>query len=286
MTDKLQIHPSGVETFAACGEQFRRRYLEGERIPPPSAIVVGIAVDRSVRANLSHKIATGYLLEPEAVKQAARDSLERQWQGEVLLEEGEKKSDSVDKALGLSDLHHRGIAPLIEPTHVARSMVVDLVGYDFQLAGEIDVQEGNRVIRDTKTKKVSPPRTMAHDDLKLTAYSLFAKVIDGKAPDTVALDVLWRTPARKEDKFVTLPSGRSDADHAAFLERVSEMDRSIKAGIFHPARQDDWRCSAKWCGYFGSCRFARRPQSVAVPDLAPLLVKSIEKVKEARKNGK
>lgn len=261
---KRQIHPTGVETFAACGEAYRRRYIEGERTPPAAAMVVGTAVDRSVRENLSHKIETGELLEAEAVEQMARDTLECEWgRGEVLLDEGESKDGAVDKAVGLAGLHRSALAPVIQPVSVARKCVIEVPGYDFQLAGEIDIQEAN-AIRDTKTKKTSPQADMAHDSLQLTAYFAFVRVVDGKGPAKVALDVLWQTPKRKESHFRVLESTRTVEDEIAFLERVAVMDMAIKAGVFHPARQDDWRCSAKWCGYFGTCKYARKPQTVTV----------------------
>lgn len=267
---KPQYHPSGLETWSACGEQFRRRYIEGEKTPPPAAMVVGCAVDRGVRADLGHKIETGELLPTEAAKDAARDALESEWQGEVLLDEGESKGSSIDKTVGLAGLHHSEIAPALEPTHVARKCVLEVEGCGFQLAGEIDVQEGSKSIRDTKTRKRPPVVSEADNSLQLTAYSLFAKVADGRPPDFVALDVLVETPKTKKRKTVILRSTRDQQDYQAFLNRVAIMDDAIKKGVFHPARQDDWRCSEKWCGYFDTCRYARSPKTVSVPDLVPV----------------
>ena len=279
MGELVQYHPSGVEKFFGCGEAFRREIIEGERNAPSAAMVVGTAVDRSVRENLEYKRQYGELLEPENVKAEARDTLEALWDAEVLLDEGETKDSSINKAVGLAGLHHEKLAPIIQPVHVARKWVLDVAGYPFQIAGEIDVQEPED-IRDTKTKKQAPPADMAHDDLKMTAYAMAAEKLDGVRPKAVKLDVLWETPKKRDRKFRVLESTRDERDYQAFLNRVVLMHSSIQAGIFGAAEQgNNWRCSEKYCGFFRTCRYARQPKSVAVPDLVPLLSESIERGK-------
>lgn len=70
-----QLHPSALGMFARCGEQFRRRYVEGERIPPGVAAVVGTGVHLAVGADLREKMTEGTLLPAEAVEAAARDGV-------------------------------------------------------------------------------------------------------------------------------------------------------------------------------------------------------------------
>ena len=69
MTDpkpKPHLSISQLEMLSKCGEQYRRRYIEEEIIPPAVAMLVGRSVDKSVDENLIHKIQTDELLSPGA----------------------------------------------------------------------------------------------------------------------------------------------------------------------------------------------------------------------------
>lgn len=271
MPGKPQLHYSGLDTLSRCGEQFRRRYIEKEIIPPGVASVVGSATHRTVKSNLSRKIETGLLLPVEEIADMARDGLVREWdekgvelQPEEKLE-GEKvvKAQATDKAVRLSVLHARDKAPVIQATHLERPWVVELVGYPLDLAGQIDIQ-GPGIVRDTKTAGKTPSATIADDSDQLTAYALAAKVIDGEAPAVVALDYLIdnKTPVAK-----TFTSTRDDSDFRALLNRVEVAIMALEKGIFVPARQTDWWCSNRWCGYFRSCRFVKQPKTVSLTNI-------------------
>lgn len=253
-----QLHATALNM--QCGEAFRRRYIEREIIPPGVAIIVGIATDRAVSKNLEHKRDTSELLPVEEVADAARDLLNETWEsGTVKLDQEEVEAglkavrgQAVDKTVRLSVLHATAKAPEIEPTHVQRKWSIELPGYPMDLVGTIDVQEGARAIRDTKTTAKSPPADAAERSLQLTAYALASKVIDGAAPDKVALDYLIDT---KTPQAKTLEATRGPEDYRALLARVETVTLAIERGVFMPVTPDHWACSIKWCGYAPSCRF-------------------------------
>ena len=68
-----------------CGEQYRRRYVEGEKIPPDLGQIRGRATHGGIDANIAHKIKEGEYLELEAVAQAASDRLDGELQDEFSL---------------------------------------------------------------------------------------------------------------------------------------------------------------------------------------------------------
>jgi RecB family exonuclease len=194
-------------------------------------------------------------------------ALAEEWQKGVALEEeyaelGEKKAEAVavDTTIALAKLHHTEAAPKINPTHVERPWVLDVDGLGIQLAGTIDIQEGTKAIRDTKTSKKSPAADAAHTSLQLTTYALAVRQIDGKCPERVGLDYLVHT---KTPKLVQIEGTRSEADFPHLLERVYQASRIIEAGLFMPASFDGWWCAPKWCGFYGTCKYAARPVSVA-----------------------
>jgi hypothetical protein len=264
---------SQLTMLSRCGEQYRRRYIEGEKIPPAIAMLVGRAVDESVTDNLTTKIEHGTLLPLEQVRAKARDTFSNTWAGEgvfltdedVALGPARVKGEAVDKSVRLAELHARQVAPGISPTAVQRRWEVSLekAGYAATLVGVLDIQEGSKRIRDTKTSGKSPSEDQADKSDQLTLYALGAKVIDGAIPDELSLDYLVDT---KTPKVVQLVSKRTEADFGPVLRRVERALEVIQAGAFTPANPEtDWWCSKSSCGYWASCPFVRRGATVTVP---------------------
>ena len=263
-TNKPQLHWSGIEMLSRCGEQYQRRYVEKEIIPPGVAIIVGSATHHSIKANLHAKLETGLLLPIEQIKDTARDSLVMAWNaGGVVLNEEEMaegaakvKAAAIDKAVRLSTLHASEVAPRLCCTHVERPWVIELTGYPVDLAGQIDQQEPE-TIRDSKTSGKSPSATVADESDQLTIYAMAVRVLDGIMPSRVALDYLIdnKTPVAK-----TFESTRTEEDFTPLLNRVEEAVKAMEKGVFVPASASHWICNPKFCGYWSSCRYTRRKQ--------------------------
>lgn len=266
------MHFSGLDRLWACGEQFRRIYIEMERPPRGSYMVVGSAVDRAVNQNLEEKILTGELLPVEQIKDIAHDSAEIEWNhGEVRLSDDEKKiglaqakADAVDKAVRLAVLHAKHIAPRLQPTHVQRPWAIEVPGLPFDVVGTIDVQEGPHALRDTKTSGKTPAGGIADMSDQLTMYAMAVQVLDGVAPVSVALDYLIdlkRGPVAK-----TFTSTRNEDDFRVVLARLENAAEVIQKGAFTPAKPTDWVCSKKWCFFFSSCRYAKQTKQFFIDD--------------------
>lgn len=259
------ISSSQLSMMSRCGEQYRRRYILKEKVPPGIALIIGSATHVSIEDNMKHKVETGELLPTEAVQESARDAVNRRWDDEgVFLDESEKKEDqdklrgnAVDSAVSLSTLHHTELAPLIRPAHVEREWWIDIKGYDCKLTGKIDLQEDltmNGRIRDTKTAAKSPVAGSADKNQQLTIYCLASKVLDGSiAP--LAVDTLVKT---KTPKVVTEYTERTEADFMPVLGRIETMLLALEKGVFLPTNPDNWWCSEKFCGFATSCRYFRR----------------------------
>ncbi|MHC4181025.1 MAG: RecB family exonuclease [Planctomycetota bacterium] len=271
MTDKPKhISYSAISMLERCGEQYRFRYIEGISIPPGVSLLQGRAVDDAVTADLRTKIDSGVLLPLEAVRDIARDALVNAWDhSEVRLEAeyvemgpAKAKAKAVDTSISLAELHHTEAAPKIEPTHVQREWALEVRGIPYPLVGVIDIQEGTKAVRDTKTSKKSPPKDAADKSSQLSAYALACKVRDGVMPEMLALDYLVAT---KTPKLVVLETKREMEQLRPFRNRLFNAVEVIQAGVFIPASPDAWCCSERWCGYWNTCRYAQRPVSVSVP---------------------
>lgn len=262
---RKQMHPSGLDMLSKCGEQFRRRYIEGEIIPPGTALICGTATHKSVKANLGHKLTTGELLALDSVSDAARDAVNDTWdrEGVRLLEDEQNvgldklRGLAVDKAIRLSRLHATHLAPTIQPRRIEYPWVLKLPEdrYDFDFAGTMDLEDDAGVIHDTKTKKASPKAGEADRDAQLTSYALFKAVQEHEQIVPVGFDFLIDT---KTPKVAIQRSIRVRSDFDVLLHRLEAANNCIKAGVFVPARESDWWCSKAWCGYSQTCPFFTR----------------------------
>jgi hypothetical protein len=267
MAGKPQLHVSALGM--KCMEQFRRRYIEREVIPPGVALIVGTGTHKGVDVNMHHKMATGELLPEDAVADAARDGVNLAWDGGVKLEPEELqrgmkivRGEAVDKAVRLAKLHHREKAPQINPIHAERPWALEIEGYPIDLVGRLDIQEADTV-RDTKTSGKTPADTCAQKSLQLKAYALAVKILDGKPPSRVFLDYLIDTKTPKSATFGHEPDAE---DFQAVLNRLEVIAAAMKAGVFVPVEPDHWACSERFCGYHSTCRFVCRPRLFAVPE--------------------
>lgn len=149
------------------------------------------------------------------------------------------------------------------------------------LFGDPGLGDLTQVVRDTKTSVKSPAKDVADHSLQLAAYSLASFTLDcdkcghehphnvcdtcgcdqfaGKLPDLGVLDYLVQTPAQQKRYIRSVQTKPKQSDINCFLERLDNWVLAEHAGIFVPAKTDDWRCSERWCGFWGVCRYAKRP---------------------------
>lgn len=271
--NKPQIHPSMLTMYERCGPQFQRRYGarfgwadKEEIIPPGVAFIIGISTDKAVSSNLQNVIDTHELLPLDAVKEIAFNEATGLWQNAVFLHDDETididktKGESIDMAVTLSALHAVELAPTLSPGSVQEKFVIKLDGYPCDLSGAIDITEtakdmttgeGRLYIRDTKTASKSPSSGAADLSEQLSMYAL-AKKVQGVEVNGLFLDFLVKT---KTPKVVVQSTTRTEHQLTVLIRRIERMIEGIEKGVFIPARQDDWACSPRFCGYYASCKF-------------------------------
>lgn len=265
---KPQLHVSGLETLSKCGILFENVYMKKIRIPPGVAAKVGTSAHRSIEKNLKNVIEKGSLLSLEEIGDIARDTMVKEWNSGVMLNDDEVKAGiektrakAIDKAVKLSRLHATDVAPKIKPTHIERKGAIELSGYPMDLAFQIDIQEGLSKIRDSKTTGKSPAEDIADKSLQLSAYALGVKILDGKIPSEVQLDFLIDNKIPEYKKFV---STRDENDFRVLLNRIERAIQIIEKGAFFPASQNEWICTPKWCGFFNNCPYTQKPKQFQI----------------------
>jgi hypothetical protein len=266
MTDETEDLPLGAQAerphiswsqhkmFSLCGEQWRRRYVLGQKRPPGVAMIVGTGTHRAVETNMKEKFCNKRPAARDLVLTVARDAVVREWCGDAGNEQA--RGEAVDMATSLAGLHYDEVAPAIDPIAVECGFTLKLEGLPVDLVGVIDLaaQLGPDAVavRDLKTAKSSPPAGAADNSDQLTCYSIAAGVLWPGMDVELALDHLIKT---KRPKALTQTTRRTRADQDAFLRRVATVVDAMQKGIVIPAPRDSWACTPKWCGYFSDCPY-------------------------------
>lgn len=270
MTDMSQVEwsNSSLTCLQQCGEKFRRRYIEKERVPPSPRMLRGTVVHHVASTAYRRKIDTATLPSVEEARDLAATSFERTWDQGVLFSRedtatgpGIVRADSKDFAIDLAGYHVATVAPAITPTAVERKIIVKPKDSDLVIHGTIDLidqQAAGEVIRDLKTSDRMPRSDVADVSQQLTMYALIRLAEVGTLPASLVLDFLVRSPERATKRHVPLTTTRDREDLRALVDRINTAAAAVEAGVFVPAPPDAWWCSRAWCEYFDTCIYVRR----------------------------
>jgi hypothetical protein len=249
------IHQSNLGTALRCGEQFRRRYIEGERIPPGVAAGRGTGVHNANDVNLSQKVITGFDLPLSDLKDAARDGFVRAFRNGIFMAKEDIPSkdkilnDNLNDTLKLTGLYLDKVAPLIIPVEVERRFRID-VGLDFPLAGMIDIERHQKV-DDIKTTGRKWADDQITKEIQPIFYSYAVEHETGTRPQ-FNYHILKITKGGELGNQIQSIRA-TDENYRSLFAKINMMIHSIKSGVFMPANPSSWWCSARWCGYYSTC---------------------------------
>src|SRR5580700_2286114 len=77
------LSPTQLEMFSRCGEQYRRRYIEHEIIPPGIAMAKGKGFHAGAEHNMRQKLETGVDLSVAEIVDVAVTSFEAETSGGI-----------------------------------------------------------------------------------------------------------------------------------------------------------------------------------------------------------
>ncbi len=253
------IHKSHLGMFLRCPQQFERRYINGEIIPPGIAARRGSATHKAAEINHLQKITTREDLPIDTLQDAARDEYVRLVKVEGVFipkdqisEKDKLLAAGLDASTRLTKLYRETLAPAIQPILAEKFLEID-AGLELPMAGTIDVLTEENWLPDLKTADKSKGVNEANNSLQLTFYAGLVADYIGKWPDKVSLEILVNT---KEPKLQSLETKRGPQHWRNLLLRVQLMIAQINTGLFPPCSPDFWSCSPNWCGYFWSCKYS------------------------------
>ena len=156
MAKKPYISPSQVGTYTKCGEAFRRRYVEHEKIPPGISLLKGRAVHKGSEYNFKQKVESHVDLKAKDIVDYSVADFETTKEKEGLLLNREEESrgasivigDAKDSTKDLSGLYAREVAPKYQPVGVEEEVFTELPSSSHDLKGYIDLRTDDKKILD------------------------------------------------------------------------------------------------------------------------------------------
>lgn len=242
-----------LNLYCHCQEAFRRRYLEGEIIPPAIAMATGTGVHKAAEINHRQKIESGVDLCLEELKEIAADSFAK-----VVNETGvyftgstqELKNElgkAEDLSIKLADLYGRKVAPGIKPVAAELMLQAKHPDLDVPFSGTVDVVAEGNICLDLKTARVKWRAGKEKETVQPAIYRWMLNQQDGRQYK-FEFHVLAYTG---DTQVVDAPGSQREMDYIVNIAKA--MLNSCKTGVFMPAVPGHWQCSEKWCGYWATC---------------------------------
>jgi len=254
---------SSVNTYLRCGKQWEYAYVLQIRRPPSIKQGLGIAAHEAVALNMQQKVLTFMDLPAEEVAQKFSDewdlmaididdvvNVERidERTGKKTKTRKETKAAAKDSGIKAVMVHHEEMASKVQPVWVERQISFQLNG-SIEYTGIFDLADNRGRVRDHKFVSRKPQDGGGYI-LPMVGYALGYRQISEDPETEIVLDYVVRT---QDPYYLPLASGGPVSDQAIqeFAHIVSDVRRSIDAGIFNPNGLHSHACG--WCGYADIC---------------------------------
>jgi len=250
----FRITHSDLETYLECGLRWLlKKELKHRRSTVAQMIGTGIAGAQKADLQVKHDTGIGLRLGQIVDAGVAAYEAER---SECEVEAPKIQiANGKDETAAAASCYGTEVSPLYDKINAVEKQIVGLFTMDlspsetttFEVAGTPDVMTPNG-IGDTKTGQ---PWTQERADRtrQLTMYGWLFRVAEEKWPAELWIDSLSRTKAgwRHERLYTT----REIEDYVAAGKAIAAAKKGIEAEVYLPAPSSSWRCSAKWCEFYG-----------------------------------
>lgn len=248
MLPQEHISVSQIDTYMRCPASYYYRYVRGLIIPPKAAMTRGSAVHSGIEFNYRQKMETEKDLPLAEVQEYTAAVFEEK--AEETDFEGEDPGKVKDETIDLVTVYHKEIAPEVQPRAVEERIEIAFEGADYTLVAILDLEDQNRMIRDTKTAGRTPgEKDIENHMLQLAAYSLAYRTTKGEEESGVGLDYLVNTKTPKVMKF---RREITEEQRQSFLKIMDAVANAIAGEHFWPNRKNNL-CSPKHCGFWDIC---------------------------------
>ena len=259
---KPYLSQTQLVCYEKCGEIYRRRYIDGDKIPPPIVMVKGTGVHGGSKANFAQKMESHEDLPAKDIIDISVAEFDNRLQDSGILLTPDEKTKGYKNVVGeardavavLSNLYADKVAPVYQPQFVEQKHEVELPNASHNLLAYMDMADTRDIIADLKTgKKKRSPNDIETDE-QLTFYALVFLGITSRMPAGVCLECLID---KKTPEHQRLEGTRTKADLDTIVARINTMIEGLKKGIFMPAPAMAWWCSSSLCGFWRTCPYVK-----------------------------
>ena len=253
----MRISHSRFSMYLRCGEQYRRRYVEKETIPPGIALIRGRSVHKGIELDNRHKLEAGKGISKKDLIAIADSEFTKTLKAEGVFFSREERGQrrkligvGRDNTVKLTGLYSEEMAPLITPKQV--EMKFEMPCGEHTLTGRIDNVDIEDALRDTKTANKRKSQGEVDSMDQLTFYAIAYEYLFGAPPKKIVIDTLVCSKVAKYDPIVT---ARSRDDITMLIRRIYAVIGGMERGVYLPSDPTKWNCSPRWCGYYETCKY-------------------------------
>lgn len=253
-TKKPHLSHTQLEMYWRCPEQYRRRYIEKEILPPGIALMEGRAIHSGAEHNFRQKIASYKDVPVDEIVEATMSAFEKEIAGGYILDADEAArgpsvviGEAKDMTRQLANLHATQQAPAYQPVAIERETLIVFGRATHDLLTVTDLIDDQNRVTDIKTAKKAMNQGAVESSTQLTIYSAARYAETRTLPTEVRFDNLIKNKVVKRQ---VLTSHRTMADLQVLANRINVTLAAINSGMFPPCPAGSWGCNPKWCGYF------------------------------------
>jgi hypothetical protein len=266
---------SSYSRFILCPEDWRRRYILGEKTAPTGAMFLGRQVDDAISAYYRHILDHGERLTLDQVKdaywdgwkaaaEAEHEQLGIAWEAEV------REETAFRLGLDAIDVSYSQLIPRLgEPIAVQRRVEYTLASdLEWSVLCYLDLEtrrpDGDQIVPtvvDYKVKTTPLTQFKADQDFQPAVYLAGRWLEADPAGQFCFAQIAKPGPRRKEIAASLVSTRRTAGQLRGALVRLAQVARQIVASYerFGPdepwgfADPTGWKCSERYCEAWASC---------------------------------
>jgi hypothetical protein len=256
--DRLtHLSATQLTMFMRCKEQYRRRYLLGEKERPGAALVWGAADHKAHEHNFRQKIESHEDIPVGEIQEAFATAWE-----EVIEEKGgaleiewgtEKAGELKDDGIRLVSVYHEQLSPLIQPLAVEREIMHMVEDVPVPVVGYVDVETEHSIIE----RKTSRRNVSAAKPEWVVQGLIYREVLQKPVEWHLSLKAGMVVTSRAAGKeALRLETGESAIDDLIRTVANDMLDTYRRYGPNEPwpgAITHPWSCS--FCGWRPDCHW-------------------------------
>ena len=241
-----------------CQEQWRRIYIDGQRVAPGIALLTGRSVHSASEENFKQKRKSGRDESLSFMQEVAADTYDKNLKKDGVFIPYEKLPSAQSSISAGKEMAIKLVVPMaeeycpsIQPVHLEKRSIIKVEDLP-PIEGYLDVCATNDHLSEMKTAVKKWTQKKVDVATQPTLYREMYRQEFGKYPKRYTIDQFIKT---KTPKYQCAETTRTADDFGSLINRFHLMAKQIDLGNFLPADPEGWCCSPNFCGFYWTCKF-------------------------------